>query len=141
MFCNRLKYLASKRKKLLEASVIGDGIAVAANTSNMILPNDPQQDLEFLKYSTIVDLDDETVKQKLNNTRNSRLDIMKDHQSDLREKFPFFFSHPKLVSFIANILNCIKSKDLLLLSVADRFRGKTWVHDGKRISECMARHF
>lgn len=99
---------------MLEASVIGDDIAVAANTSNMILTNNSHEDLEFLKYSTIDDLDDATLKQKLNNTRNLRLDIMKDHQSDLREKFPFFFSHPKLVSFIANVLECLKSKDLLL---------------------------
>lgn len=57
-------------------------------------------DLLFLKSAVIAQTDLDVVKRKLNTTRSLRADMMQNKNIDLREHFPFFFSHPFLVSWI-----------------------------------------
>lgn len=54
--------------------------------------------LLFLKQAIIGQLDPQTIKAKLNASRIYREHILENEQADLRTNFPFFLSHPTLVS-------------------------------------------
>lgn len=60
---------------------------------------DFQRDLLFLKTAVINRENLDSVKQKLKATLDHRLRMMDNKEMDLMENFPFFFSHPQLVSF------------------------------------------
>lgn len=100
MFPNRLKYIANRKKmqQATEAMTIDDGTADSGNEHDIYSEADAIADLNILKRSVINDTTDmEMIKEKLNATRQYRLDLMKRHETDVREQFPFFFSHPNLV--------------------------------------------
>lgn len=56
-----------------------------------------KEDLDFLKYCVVNDISEDVLIAKLNSTRDLREKIIRDKNTDLRENFPFFFSHPELV--------------------------------------------
>lgn len=93
IFSRRIRYLRAREN---ECDGEDDG---QANNELVNTESDPEKDLELLKYAVIKHTDKATVVNFLNSTRNLRLEILKDNNTDIRERFPFFFSNPELVSF------------------------------------------
>lgn len=86
---NKLKYLSSKYKNIASNSQESSDGADSVQTS-------PEEDLLFLKNCIIKDTELDIVTSKLNSTRFLRKDMMENHNIDLRESFPFFFSDSQL---------------------------------------------
>lgn len=78
---------------------INENLEEEQDLSNSIVMRNGKEDLEFLKGSIIDRTDLDVLKQKLDSTRSFRVNMLQDKNIDLRENFPFFFSHPSLVSF------------------------------------------
>lgn len=94
--CNRIKYLAMKRKNEMNRSQLN--ISTAAETTTIDTDDVGPNALTFLKQAIIGQLDSQTIKAKLNASRIYRKCILENEQCDLRTDFPFFLSHPTLVS-------------------------------------------
>lgn len=107
MFYNRLKYLANRQKaqQALEALSIDDAAADSGNERDIYNEEEAKADLNLLKRFVFNDSTNmEMVKEKLNATRQYRLNLMKVNGTDIREQFPFFFSHPNLVVIFKSIV-------------------------------------
>lgn len=95
-FTRRINYIKSfraRRQREMNASMVCDD-SIGGNEPSL---EDQEDDLQFLKYCLVRDLDENVLIQKLNSTRALRQEKMKDTRFDLRENFPFFFSAPHLV--------------------------------------------
>lgn len=57
-----------------------------------------KEDFEFLKNVIVNDSNLNLIIEKLNSTRKLRQRMLLAKETDLREHFSYFFSHPKLVS-------------------------------------------
>lgn len=97
LFCNRVKYLQKQKRSANKD--INENLEEQQDLSNSMVMRDGKEDFEFLKSVIIDQTDVEILKQKLGSTRSFRANMLQDKNIDLRENFPFFFSHPNLVSF------------------------------------------
>lgn len=118
VFCNRLKYLQKQNKNA--QTDIHENLEEQQDLSNSIVMQNGKEDYEFLKSAIIDQTDLEILKQKLDSTRSFRANMLQDKNIDLRENFPFFFSHPSLVSF-RHIYVSLFFKDLKLFHTTDTF--------------------
>lgn len=66
--------------------------------NNEISAAQQKEDLEFLKYCMIGNIDENILIDKLNSTRELRNELMSNEDSDIRTNFPFFLSKPELVN-------------------------------------------
>lgn len=104
LFHNRLKYLASKERNQKEAELSANDKNSGIASVGVYTEKDAENDLEILKRTVIKNVSNmEDIKNKLNATRKYRLDLMQKLETDIREKFPFFFSHPNLVVIICDL--------------------------------------
>lgn len=92
-FKTRLNYLSQRQNK--RNSSIAQQSLDHEEMSNSLTEN---EDMEFLKHAIIEQANFKSIIEKLNSTRNLRRQMLLAKETDLRENFPFFFSHPKLVS-------------------------------------------
>lgn len=93
-FARRLKYVQQRRKNNEEPDL---------NEANHSHPQDEdaqneEEDMDYLKRAVISKNNFASVVEKLNATRKLRQQMLLNKETDLREQFPFFFSHPELVS-------------------------------------------
>lgn len=87
-----------KVQEAVEAMTIHGGSADSGNERDIYNEEDANADLTILKRTVINQATDmEMIKEKLNATRKYRLNLMENNETDIREQFPFFFSHPSLV--------------------------------------------
>lgn len=119
VFCNRLKYL-QKQKRSAQTD-IHENLDEQQDLSNSIVMRNAKENFEFLKSAIIDQTDLEILKQKLNSTRSFRANMLQDKNIDLRENFPFFFSHPSLVSFHHIYDSLFSLKDSKLFHTTDTF--------------------
>lgn len=63
-------------------------------------PGQVEDDMNYLKHVIVSEKEMATIIEKLNLTRKFRIRLLKETETDLREMFPFFFSHPALVSYL-----------------------------------------
>lgn len=81
-----------------EAVAIGNDAEKDAN--DVYTEKDAEDDLNMLKRTVINNVSTmNDIKDKLNATRKYRLQLMREHETDIREQFSCFFSHPNLVIF------------------------------------------
>lgn len=90
-FTRRINYIKEKKKKCTETIETNRGPSPEVRA-------DENEDLLFLKNADISKLDWNLAIEKLNSSRRLRKLLLLEKQTDLRENFPYFFSHPKLVS-------------------------------------------
>lgn len=95
IYNNRIKYLIRRhRTQLLKEN----GINARTDNGNVEIVRSPEEDFITLKATSIDATDVNEVKRMLQNTREYRTLKMESLNLDIRENFPYFCSHPKLVS-------------------------------------------
>lgn len=110
LLVSRLKYLREvKRKQDAAGKNKNEVQPIPEIISNAAAENE----IEALKRVSISAETVGVVYDKLNVTRKYRLNLLKtNHEINLKEQFPFFFTHPDLVSI--NIRYCEKTVDTFL---------------------------
>lgn len=93
-FNNRLKYLIRRQR---EQKKHEETTSSECETNDNVKQSSPEEDMIFLKEAIIDQIDEQLIKQKLNNTRELRHKKMSDPKFDIRESLPYLLSHPKLV--------------------------------------------
>lgn len=94
---NKLKYIRHQQKCHADISEVPDGSNNQRNIDK-IDESKITDDLSFLKTTVVTIESLPLIKEKLINTQKYRVDLLKDHELDLLENVPFFFSNPDLVS-------------------------------------------
>lgn len=87
----RMKYVKSCQKAT-------DAIVEQIQCTNIAESQNAEEDLQWLKRSVIKNVNDPEYVLKLNSTQQLRKRLMAKDKTDIREMFPFFLSHPELVS-------------------------------------------
>lgn len=93
-------YIRQMKRKQVHSELVRANGAV---DSTLQLSNDnydPDDDVQLLK-SLVVNLENlNTIKQLLNKTREYRVIMLKKKETEIKEHFPYFFSHPlEMVGF------------------------------------------
>lgn len=101
-FASRIKYL-NQRRNQHQKQVVLSNVNEAENSIPTGEANTEVEDMDYLKRAVITKTNFNSVVAKLNTTRSLRQRMLLDLNTDWRESFPFFFSHPKLVSFFVYI--------------------------------------
>lgn len=94
-FATRLKYLKQRRNshQIRNNSNENNNISQSTDATHEV------EDMEYLKHVVVDDVSFELIVEKLNSTRKFRQQMLQNKETDMRENFPFFFSHPKLVRY------------------------------------------
>lgn len=77
----------------------------AHQNQNDMCEKNAESELEALKRMLIRDCNITEAVEKLNSTRKYRKELTLNKDMDLRQKFPFLLSHPKLVGFSSILLH------------------------------------
>lgn len=94
---NKLKYIRHQQKCHDDISEVPDDLNNQGNIDN-IDESKIMDDLFFLKTTVVTKESLPLIQEKLINTQKYRVDMLKDLGLNLLGNFPFFFSHPDLVS-------------------------------------------
>lgn len=93
----RLYHVRKTKKKREEAEN-------PISQSNSIQENhDPQADVDHLKSLIVCTTNLEKFREKLNATRSYRDLMMKTEETELKEHFPYFFTHPAIMVSFYNL--------------------------------------
>lgn len=98
---NRFRYLRQKSKN------IGNENTVPTQTQEDRAVEYAMNDLLWLKTVVISSTNIAEIRRKLDMTRQLRDEIVQKDTVELMQEFPFFFTHPHLVSIIINFFICI----------------------------------
>lgn len=85
-------------KRIRNSNIGNRGVNKAKENENVVKLI--EEDLLFLKTSVVNEDTVDIIKLKLKETAKSRLHMMLSPKMDLIEHFPFFYTHPELVSKI-----------------------------------------
>lgn len=87
-----------RRKKAVKKAKSGTGEGVDATDGNSYSDFDAERDVNLLKSTKVDENNMAMIKEKIKFTHSYRQNMFKDLTIDLLESFPYFFTHPKLVS-------------------------------------------
>lgn len=91
---NRLNYILARKKKAQKDNNDEKTNIKADETNNNVDPVSIQ-DIQSMKTIIICKKNMDLMEERLNATHAYRLRMHKDNNVDLKEYFPYFFSHPK----------------------------------------------
>lgn len=109
---NAIKYhIQSIKPRRVETSTF-DSVCSAVenvNLDNEYNDEQAQEDLRFLKGVVVNDHNMNEITLKLAKTAEYRTKLLEKKEIDLRNEFPYFFTHPRLVRMFYQLLNFLHS--------------------------------
>lgn len=95
---NRFRYLRQKNNESQKNKESQEIVTSSASPQNLCQQY-TMEDMLYLKTVVVSPDNIAEIRKKLEATRLQRDELVKDPVTDLIIKFPFFFTHPQLVSF------------------------------------------